>query len=57
MTLPRLVYSMAVSYHDGIKDESFHVSEKMDLIRRAIAEHDRKLTALRAHLQAPSDAG
>jgi hypothetical protein len=36
MTLPRLALfprSKAVSYHDGIKDESFHVSEKMTLIR------------------------
>jgi hypothetical protein len=37
----------AVAYHDGIKDEAFHVSEKIDLIRRAIAEHDRKLANLR----------
>ncbi len=38
----------ASSYNDGDRNEPFHVSEKMPLIRAAIAQHDKALAALRA---------
>jgi hypothetical protein len=38
--------SKALGYHDGERNEPFHFSEKLALIQRAIAEHDRKLGQL-----------
>jgi hypothetical protein len=40
--------SKAIEYHDGDRNEPFHISEKMDEITRAIAAHDRKLAKLSA---------
>ena len=39
--------SKALEYHDGDRNEPFHVTEKRSEINAAIAEHDRKLAQLR----------
>lgn len=40
--------SMASAYHDGDRDEAFHVSEKMAEISRALTMHDVAIDSLRA---------
>ncbi|MFC0204701.1 hypothetical protein [Novosphingobium soli] len=39
-------FSKAARYHDGIDNEAFHVSEKVDLITMEIADVRRMLGAL-----------
>jgi hypothetical protein len=38
--------SKAIEYHDGDRNEPFHVSEKLAEIKTAIDAHDRKLSQL-----------
>jgi hypothetical protein len=44
--------SKALEYHDGDRNEPFHFSEKLKEVRRAIAEHDRKLAQLQTMAKA-----
>lgn len=45
-------FSKASAYHDGIDNEAFHVSEKMDLLTMQIADVRRMLGALEQKAEA-----
>lgn len=45
--------SIAASYHDGIKDEAFHVSEKRADLRAALKRHKEALGRLNSALTTP----
>lgn len=45
-------FSKASAYHDGIRNEAFHVSDKVDLIAMQISDVRRMLSALEQKAEA-----